>query len=375
MPRLLRRVRSVVLFFTVVFTGEAGAKFDFGAWAPETSPREIGRRVAERFVATPHPNFGRPTPPKRITYPEVCAWYGALVFAKTSGDEGLTRQLVARFEPLFREQKTLVPVPDHVDHTVFAAVPLELFMQTNEQRYLALGEWMAMKQWDEPFGERAKPESWEYYRKGFTWQTRLWIDDMFMITMAQAQAYRATGVRCYIEHAAREMVYYLDQLQQANGLFYHAPDVPFFWGRGDGWMAAGMSELLRSLPEDNPDRPRILAGYRLMMASLLKHQDESGIWRQLIDDPESWPETSCSAMFTFAFITGVKEGWLDADVYGPAARKGWLALIGYLDENADLRGSARAPTGKTTANTTSTASASPVGREITADQTAAYLYR
>ena len=80
-----------------------------------------------------------------------------------------------------------------------------------------------------------------------TWQTRLWIDDMFMITMVQAQAFRATGERAYMDRAAKEMVVYLNELQRPNGLFYHAPDVPFFWGRGNGWMAAGTAELLRSL--------------------------------------------------------------------------------------------------------------------------------
>jgi rhamnogalacturonyl hydrolase YesR len=60
------------------------------------------------------------------------------------------------------------------------------------------------------------------------------------------------------------------------------------------------------------------------------------MWHQLIDDPASWPETSCTGMFTFAFITGVKNGWLDAATYGPAARKGWLALITYIDEKGDI---------------------------------------
>jgi rhamnogalacturonyl hydrolase YesR len=160
---------------------------------------------------------------------------------------------------------------------------------------------------------------------------------MFMITAAQAQAYRATGDRKYIDRAAREMVLYLDELQKPNGLFYHAPDAQFFWGRGDGWMAAGMAELLRSLPQDNEHRPRIMKGYKLMMEALLRHQDSNGMWHQLIDDPTSWPETSCTGMFTFAFITGVKNGWLDANTYGPAARRAWLALTGYLEPNSDIR--------------------------------------
>jgi unsaturated rhamnogalacturonyl hydrolase len=310
---------------------------NFSKWPAGTSPKEVGKRVAEHFVVTPHTNFGRATPPKVITYPETCTWYGALTFAKQTGDKELTKKLAQRFEPLFGERDTLIPKPDHVDYTVFGSVPLELYMQTKDKRYLQIGQGIADKQWGPPEGPRVKPESHDFYNKGLTWQTRMWIDDMFMITAVQAQAYRATGDKKYIERAAKEMVVYLDSLQKPNGLFYHAPDVPFFWGRGDGWMAVGMAELLRSLPKDNPNYERIMKGYKTMMASLLTYQAETGMWRQLIDDPESWPETSCTGMFTFAMITGVKNGWLDAATYGPAARKGWLGLVSYINENAEVR--------------------------------------
>ena len=51
-------------------------------------------------------------------------------------------------------------------------------------------------------------------------------------------------LRRVIERAAKEMVLYLDRLQQPNGLFPHAPGVPYFWGRGNGWMAAGLALLV-----------------------------------------------------------------------------------------------------------------------------------
>ena len=308
----------------------------FSSWPKHKSPLEIGQQVAQHFAESPHFNSFRPGPPQYITYPEVCTWYGALTFAQVSHVPGLKGELIRRFEPLFNTETNLLPVPNHVDLSVFGGVPLEIYILNADPRCLALGKEYADKQWGEPFGPNATADASSYRARGLTWQTRLWIDDMYMITMVQAQAYRATGNAEYINRAAKEMVVYLDTLQKPNGLFYHAPDAPFFWGRGDGWMAAGMSELLRSLPQDNPDRPRIMEGYKKMMASLLQYQDPKGMWHQLIDDPTAWPETSSTGMFAFAFITGVKEGWLDADTYGHAARKAWFGLISFLDNNSDV---------------------------------------
>ena len=102
-------------------------------------------------------------------------------------------------------------------------------------------------------------------------------------------------------------------------------------------MAAGMAELLKALPENNRDRDRILEGYRKMMDSLKAYQGKDGMWNQLIDQSECWPETSGSAMFAYAIITGVKQGWLDKKEYAPVARRAWLALVPYINEEGDVR--------------------------------------
>lgn len=298
-------------------------------------PRKVGNRIATHFIATPHTNFGRTEPPRYITYPETCTWFGALKFAAATGSRQLQQQLKDRFEPLFDAEKNLLPQPVHVDYCVFGSVPLELYRQTKEPKYLELGRTYADRQWTIP--DNAKPEAAQFAARGYSWQTRLWIDDMFMITAVQMQAGLATGDTTYINRAAREMEMYLDSLQRPNGLFYHAPDVPYFWGRGDGWMAAGMAFLLSVLPATHPSRPHILTGYRKMMASLKQYQDKDGMWHQLIDDPTAWPETSCTGMFTFAMIMGVKKGWLDAAAYGPVARKGWTGLVTYINPDGDIR--------------------------------------
>jgi rhamnogalacturonyl hydrolase YesR len=293
---------------------------NFSNWPEGTSPQEVGKKLAEHFVTSPHQYSAT------IHYSEVCAWYGALTFATLTHDDALRAELIKRFEPLLPggAEAARIPTRHHVDDSIFGVVPLEIGIETKDPKYLADGTMWADRQWENP-----QPD-------GLSAETRYWIDDMYMLTMLQLEAYRATGDRKYLDRDAKEMVSYLDKLQQPNGLFFHAPDVQFYWGRGDGWVAAGMAEMLRSLPADHPLRPRILKGYRLMMAGLLKYQGKDGMWRQLIDRDDAWPESSSSAMFSFAMITGVKNGWLDAKTYGPAARKSWIAVVGYVDQNNDV---------------------------------------
>lgn len=292
----------------------------FSNWPADRSPQEVGKRLAEHFVTSPH-QYGA-----TIHYSEVCAWYGALTYAQLAHDDALRTELIKRFQPLLPggAEAARIPVRHHVDDNIFGIIPLEISIQTHDPSYLAEGKSWADRQWNNPTPDGLSDES------------RFWIDDMYMLTILQLEAYRATGDQKYLNRDANEMVAYLDKLQQPNGLFYHAPDVPFFWGRGDGWVAAGMAEMLRDLPANHPQRARILRGYRTMMAALLKYQGKDGMWRQLIDRDEAWPETSSSAMFTFAMITGVKNGWLDAPTYGPAARRAWIAVTGYIDQNADV---------------------------------------
>lgn len=296
------------------------------------TPEEVGKLIAYRFIDAKHALHAG----KWISYPETFYWNGSLKYASLVNDKTLLDLLEKKFQPLFTTEKAFLPIKNHVDLNMFGSLPLELYQLTKNDKYLELGLPYADTQWEVPATASAEQRSWA--EQGFSWQTRLWIDDMYMITIVQSQAYKVTKDVNYIDRAAREMVFYLDKLQRPNGLFYHAPDVPFYWGRGNGWMAAGMAELLRSLPADNQYRPRIMQGYRTMMESLKAHQTPEGIWNQLIDEKDSWAETSGSAMFTYALITGVKQKWLNAKEYAPVARKAWMALVPYVDEKGAVAG-------------------------------------
>jgi len=321
-PRLKNSTHGLMAAMIAASEMEAGRATPsaFRDWPAEALPAAVGRLVAENFAARP---FERPA--GFVIYPEVCAWYGSLTLADLTRNAALRERLVRKFDPLLTpEGAAHVSQQAHVDFRVFGTVPLEIYLQTKDPRFLDLGRGFADRQW-----ETTTPD-------GITSEARYWIDDMFMITAVQTQAYRATGDRKYLDRTAAAMAAYLDRLQQPNGLFFHAPDSPFFWSRGNGWMAAGAAELLRSLPADHPRRPRILEGYRSMMASLLKMQGADGLWRQLLDHPEAWPETSGTGMFAFAMVTGVRHGWLDESTYAPAARKAWLGLLTHIDAGGNI---------------------------------------
>ena len=353
-------MKSKTLFAAAVVVAslfaDAGVLGEYFRNLPEgTDPATISRRITDQFLSSRPENY-RPAGyhgnegygwNRHVQYSVISLWVNAIECARLAGDKVREEKLVRLFDDFLPggQKNRCCSRPYHVDDTIFGALPYEIFLGNKDPRCLEMGNFYADTQWTPPcegtLKERHMPpkEVQEgFWAKGYTPQTRLWIDDMYMITVLQSQATRATGDRKYIDRAAREMCLYLDELQlkegPAAGLFYHAPDVKYVWGRGDGWMAAGMALVLDRVPADSPYRARILEGYHAMMASLLRYQRSDGLWSQLVDrpdDPRNWAETSCTAMFAYAFVTGVERGWLDARTYGPAARRAYDALCRRFD--------------------------------------------
>lgn len=314
-------------------------------------PATVGKILSEQFLTT-EPEFYNPIGYGQVThygshkyvhYATVSYWTNCLEFARLTGDEALENALIARFEPFFGEKKALCNRKDHLDYAIFGSIPLEIYILNGDERCLKIGLEYAEAQWDAPLssadgfqGNPSLAQLEAYWKDGYSSHTRIWIDDMYMINALQTQAYRATGDYKYIERSARQMAMYLDRIQNPDGLFHHAEGKMFIWGRGDGWMAAGMPMILKYIKADDPYRGKIMDGYVKMMSALLSWQREDGLWGQLVNDPESWEETSGSAMFAFGMLEGVRNGWLPEEPYGAAARKAFAALCSKLDGNGNL---------------------------------------
>jgi rhamnogalacturonyl hydrolase YesR len=333
-----------VAFLSACQSPNAGRAADpsaayFSDWPAGTSPQEIGKRVAENFLPRQFryetPQYAR-TANAPVIYPEVIAWYGAMTFAEVAKDKDLENKLITKFDRFLTPEGAVhISNASTVDFHTFGSVPLEIYLLTKDAKYLDLGKGFADRQLANVF--RPVPNSTEVtIFEGGNAEARFWVDDLYMMPSLQMQAYRATRDKIYLDRTAQMFAVYFDRLQQPDGLFYHGTGAPYYWARGNGWVAAGVTELLRELPADHPYYAKVFAGYQKMMAGLLKTQGTDGLWKELLDHPEAWSESSGSAMFTFAFVTGVKNGWLDAKTYGPAARKAWLGLVNLIDKDGNI---------------------------------------
>ncbi len=111
-----------------------------------------------------------------------------------------------------------------------------------------------------------------------------------------------------------------------------------FWGRGNGWVAAGLANILKILPRDNSRRPFYEALFRELTQRLASLQDKSGFWHASLLDPGSYPapETSATAMITYALAYGVNSGLLSAGDYAPVVEKAWKALCSVINSEGKL---------------------------------------
>jgi rhamnogalacturonyl hydrolase YesR len=177
-----------------------------------------------------------------------------------------------------------------------------------------------------------------------------WCDALFMAPPAMAQLYTATGEQKYLDlmHPLYwDCVAYL--FDESEGLFFRDDRFFFdktksptgkkvFWGRGNGWVYAGLIRILDHLPATDPQREKYLALYRKMTDALMKLQGADGMWRSSLNDPAWVPEgeSSGTGFFTFGLLAGINRGYLDREKYLPAALKGWAGLCGVVNANGSV---------------------------------------
>jgi len=145
----------------------------------------------------------------------------------------------------------------------------------------------------------------------------VWIDDLYMSCPFLVRYYKYSGDRKYLDDAARQIINMAARLQDTEGVWWHGyyendrQHSPIKWGRGNGWAMVATGEVLSAMPEDHPDRTKLLDILRRHIDGIKPLQAPDGMWRQVLDHPELWEETSCTAMFAYSIARAVNRGWID----------------------------------------------------------------
>ncbi|HMD36400.1 MAG TPA: glycoside hydrolase family 88 protein [Vicinamibacterales bacterium] len=162
-----------------------------------------------------------------------------------------------------------------------------------------------------------------------------WTDDMFMASVVLARTSSLPGRSGDLDLAGKMLIAYAGRLQRPDGIFVHATNGPFAWGRGNGFAALGLTETLTAMPPNHPLRSKVLDIYTRQMEALRAQQAPDGMWREVIDEPGSYREESATAIIMTAMARGVRLGWLDK-AYSQVAQRAWHALAAHVAEDGTI---------------------------------------
>ncbi|HUE37365.1 MAG TPA: glycoside hydrolase family 88 protein [Candidatus Acidoferrum sp.] len=183
---------------------------------------------------------------------------------------------------------------------------------------------------------------------GTLWRQRImggtvWPDDLYMggVFLVRWGVYNHD--QKFVDDAAQQIIHQAALEQDADGLWFHGYFVaqkqhaPFKWGRGNGWVTVTLVETLSAMDENDPLRPQLIDILRKQIDGLKKVQAADGMWRQVLDKPDLWEETSCTAMFAYGIARAVNRGWIDPDNM-LVARKAFAGIAKNVTEDGVVKG-------------------------------------
>jgi len=221
---------------------------------------------------------------------------------------------------------------------------MELYKKTGESKYKMAVDTLRDQMRHHP----RTSEGGFWHKKRYPHQ--MWLDGLYMgspFLVQYAMEYNEPDLYDDVAH----QVYLIDKYTwvEEKGLYFHGWDEsreqkwsdpetgrsPHAWGRAMGWFAMALVDMLDFFPPDHPKRQDILVIHKKMADAIIKNQDESGLWWQVLDragDEGNYLEGSASSMFTYFLLKSANKAYLD-DSYIISGKKGYEAIVEKLIKN------------------------------------------
>lgn len=221
---------------------------------------------------------------------------------------------------------------------------LEVFKEVDDSQVDAIshliGQFMSQKQRRESDGTFSRENN------------TMWIDDLYMSVPFLVRYWQRYGDDNFLQDAIAQFIGFKNRMFiKSEKLMSHVFDtitetpneIP--WSRGNGWVLFSLSELLNVLDSSNDSYVSLKQFYNQMIEGILEVQDISGLWHQVLDEDDTYLESSSTAMFICAISRGIRYGYIDAKLQEQAmeaAERAWNGLINLcVDRNGNLYGTCR----------------------------------
>jgi unsaturated rhamnogalacturonyl hydrolase len=212
---------------------------------------------------------------------------------------------------------------------------VRLYRKTHDLRYLDVANKILYYLYD----VASRTSDGGLNHMGWVTVDQLWVDSLFMFGVFLAEMGSSTGDGQYFDFLTTQMKIFASHLRDTGtGLFLHmwddtnqttTPKDAIYWARGNGWVFVTLVELLSRLPSTHPDRVEMESYLTTMAESLAETEDPSGLWHTVLNVPDTYLETSATALFCYGFAKGVRMGLL-APAYQSIVNHAKEGLLGRL---------------------------------------------
>lgn len=224
----------------------------------------------------------------------------------------------------------------HADDYCVGQTYIELYRKYKDRKMIEPMEAYLNKIMADPAKGDLRFEFTDKYAATQRWS---WCDALFMGPTVWAKMASVTGNSKYLDFMYNEYKATTDYLYDKDEDLYFRDSNYFtrkeangskvFWGRGNGWVFAGLAIIIKELPSGYENKDYFVSIYKKMAAKLLSLQSADGFWHASLLDPASYPnpEMSATAFFVYGMAWGVNNGYLDKKTYLPAIIKGWKSMV------------------------------------------------
>ena len=272
-------------------------------------------------------------------WPQGVALFAMYQYYRESGDRAVLEYLKNWFD-----RQIAKGLPSQNINTTCPMLTLAcIYEEERDEKYLPL-----LQQWLEGVMHRLPrtPEGGlQHIVSGILNEGQLWDDTLYMTVLFLARMGRVLGREDYIQESIRQFMVHIKYLSDVKtGLFFHGWTfngnhhfAEALWGRGNSWYTAGLVDYLECLEGNEGVKQFLLTTLLRQVEALEACQDEGGLWHTILDDSDSYLETSASCAFAYGILKAVRKGYLPARfaLVGEKAVKGVMSQI---DEDGTVNG-------------------------------------